>query len=65
MHKHISDNNLFVTQSVWFLHRRLMDESALVNYVRYLSLFDEGMETIAIFLDISKAFDTVWHKGLI
>ena len=42
-----------------------MDESALVNYVRYLSLFDDGMETIAIFLDISKAFDIVWHKGLI
>ena len=27
--------------------------------------FDEGMETIAIFLDISKALDKVWHKGLI
>ena len=27
--------------------------------------FDEGMETRAIFLDISKAFDKVWHKGLI
>ena len=27
--------------------------------------FDEGMETTAIFLDISKALDKVWHKGLI
>ena len=27
--------------------------------------FDEGFETRAIFLDISKAFDKVWHEGLI
>ena len=27
--------------------------------------FDEGFETRGIFLDISKAFDKVWHKGLI
>ena len=27
--------------------------------------FDEGMKTRATFLDISKAFDKVWHKGLI
>ena len=27
--------------------------------------FDKGMETRAIFLDISKAFDKVWYKGLI
>ena len=27
--------------------------------------FDEGFETRGIFLDISKAFDEVWHKGLI
>ena len=26
--------------------------------------FDQGMGTRAIFLDISKAFDKVWHKGL-
>ena len=30
-----------------------------------LHCFDEGLETRAIFFDISKAFDKVWHKGLI
>ena len=27
--------------------------------------FDEGKEVRAIFCDISKAFDRVWHKGLL
>ena len=27
--------------------------------------FDNGFEVRAIFLDISKSLDTVWHKGLI
>ena len=27
--------------------------------------FDDSLETRAVFLDISKAFDKVWHKGLI
>ena len=31
---------------------------------RYLSL-DGGLETRGVFLDISKAFDKVWHEGLI
>ena len=30
-----------------------------------LHCFDEGRETRALFLDISKAFDKVWHKGLV
>ena len=30
----------------------------------YQSL-DDGLETRAVFLDISKAFDKVWHKGLL
>ena len=27
--------------------------------------FDNGFEVRVVFLDISKAFDKVWHKGLI
>ena len=27
--------------------------------------FDDGLETRGVFLDISKAFDKVWHEGLL
>ena len=29
------------------------------------SYFDEGLEVRRVFLDISKAFDKVWHDGVI
>ena len=30
-----------------------------------LSVFDDGHEVRGVFLDISKAFDSVWHEGLL
>ena len=35
-----------------------------IAYEIYQS-FDNGFEVRGIFLDISKAFDKVWHKGFI
>ena len=29
------------------------------------SSFDDGFEVRSVFLDISKAFDKVWHEGII
>ena len=29
------------------------------------SSFDEGLEVRSVFLDISKAFDKIWHDGII
>ena len=42
---------------------------ASINYyllvMRYNSSFDEGLEVRSVFLDTSKAFDKVWHDGII
>ena len=34
-------------------------------YNKFLKALDEGKEIKLVFCDISKAFDRVWHKGLI
>ena len=35
-----------------------------MNHLNHQS-FDDGLEVRGVFLDISKAFDKVWHEGLI
>ena len=35
-----------------------------ITHEIYIS-FDEGLEVRSVFLDISKAFDKVWHDGII
>ena len=43
-----------------FLHQT----TSSINH-EILSAFDMRLEVRGIFLDISKAFDKVWHEGLI
>ena len=65
MQKHISDNNLLSpNQSGFCTGDPCINQLLSITYYIFHS-FDEGMETRAIFLDISKAVDKVWHKGLI
>ena len=60
MYKYISDNNLLSPNQSGF---RTGDSciNQLLSITRIYYSFDEGFETRAIFLDISKAFDKVWH----
>ena len=65
MYKHIGDNNLFSPNQSGFCTGDSCIYHLLSVTYDIFHCFDEGMETRAIFLDISKAFDKVWHKGLI
>ena len=65
MYKQISDNNLLSpNQSGFRTEDSCINQLLSITY-NIFHCFDEGMETRAIPLDISKAFDKVWHKGVI
>ena len=65
MYKYINDNNLLSSnQSGFRTGDSCINQLLSITHDIYHS-FDEGFETRAIFLDISKAFDKVWHEGLI
>ena len=43
-----------------------MHQSTIMYYsLDICQSLDNGLETRAVFLDISKAFDKVWHEGLL
>ena len=41
-----------------------MYQSTIITHNIYQS-HDDGLETRGVFLDISKAFDKIWHEGLL
>ena len=51
-------------QSIRVQTRGLINQLLCITHDIYQSL-DDGLETRAVFLDISKAFDKVWHEGLL
>ena len=69
VHKHLTkyftENNVISPYQSGFV-----SGDSTINQLLYLSnefykAFDGGKEIRIIFCDISKAFDRVWHKGLI
>ena len=65
IYKHISDNNLLSHNQSGFRTRGSCIYQPLLITYDIFHCFDEGMETRAIILDISRVFDKVWHSGLI
>ena len=62
---HLRDNNLLSS-----LQSGLLPGDSTVNQLTFLyntfcHALDSGKEVLAVFCDISKAFDRVWHAGLL
>ena len=60
-----TDNNLISpNQSGFRLGDSCVNQLIAITQEIYKS-FDDGLEVRGVFLDISNAFDKVWHKGLL
>lgn len=57
--------NLLPDEQFGFRHKKSTTQALLrlVNYIKKSK--NHGRSTMSVFLDIEKAFDTVWHDGLI
>ncbi|KAG5900707.1 hypothetical protein JTB14_038225 [Gonioctena quinquepunctata] len=63
--KYLEDSGIVNDRQYGFRHQRSTgDLLAYVSHIWQLSIEKHG-ETLAVALDISKAFDRVWHQGLL
>ena len=61
----LRDNNLITKFRSGFTPGDSTTNQLIDIYNTFASALDNGKEIRVIFYDISKAFDRVWHKGLI
>ena len=65
MFKFFTSNNLISpNQSGFKPGDSCINQLLSITHEIYKS-FDDGLEVRGVFLDISKAFDKIWHEGLI
>lgn len=69
VHKYVfnffRDNEIITTLQSGFVPGDSTVNQLLDIYNTFCKALDEGKEVRAIFCDVSKAFDRVWHKGLL
>ena len=63
--QHLRKNNLLVKSQSDFLPGDSCISQLLSTTHEIYQSFDYNLETRGVFLNISKAFDRVWHKGLL
>ena len=62
---HLQDNNLLSSLQSGFIPRDSTVNQLTFLYNTFCQALDSGKEVRAVFCDISKAFDRVWHSGLL
>ena len=62
---HLRDNNILSSLQSGFIPGDPTLNQSTYLYIVFCQALDEGKEVIAVFCDISKAFDRFWHNGLI
>ena len=65
MFKHFLDNNLISSNQSGFKPGDSCMNQLITITHNIFKGFHDGLEKTGVFLDISKAFDKVWHEGLI
>jgi hypothetical protein len=65
LYRYLADNNLLTDKNSGFKER----DSAMCQLIKIVDTIyralEDGKDISMVFLDISKAFDRVWHKGLL
>ena len=65
LYEYLIDNNLLIEQNSGF-KRKDSTVNQLLKFVHQIYQdINSGKDTCLVFLDVSKAFDKVWHKGLL
>ena len=65
LHNFLYSNNLFYKYQAGFLPGHSTVYKLLETYHSIAKSIDDGNHCCMIFCDLSKAFDRVWHKGLV
>ena len=62
---HVISNHILTPLQSGFMHGDSTNYQLLHTYHQFCEAVDDGKEVRAVFCDISKAIDRVWHKGLL
>ena len=65
LYKYLGDNNLLTDKNSGFKHSDSTVNQLLFITQKIANALDDKHDACIVFLDVSKAFDKVWHKGLL
>ena len=65
MFKHLQDNKLLTKFQAAYLPGSSTETQVLEMYHRIVEAMDRGKDIRFLFLDVSRAFDRVWHSGVL